>query len=130
MVRVMSAVIERNATATLAFRLPPFGRKVLALRAQGLAPMYAALVVDGWEPVTCEELGQYAPWVIVIPDEEPASRFDFRPLAGLHVVVMAANLSRVDELALQIDRFEPKSIWGWPEDREVLIGYARGKHAQ
>lgn len=104
-------------------RLPPYGRKVLGLRAEGKAPQLAVLVVDGWEPVS--NLDEYAPWVLVIPDDEVPGTFDFRCLVGLFAVVVGRDIERVDALVNQILRFYPKAVYGWPEDQRRVAFYSR-----
>jgi hypothetical protein len=97
-----------------ALRLPPYGRKLLDLRSNGQAPMTAALVVDGWAP--CENVDEYEPWVVVVPDDEPAETFDFRFLTGLFVVVYSATVGRVLEIAEQVYRFWPRTVFLYAEE--------------
>jgi hypothetical protein len=115
-----AATAERAHAARL--RLPPYSKKVLALRGEGLAPSTAVLVVDGWAPI---DITEYAPWVVVLPDDEPVRNFDFRCLTGLFVLVQASTTRRVAEIAEQVERFWPKVIYGWPEDREQLTYFVR-----
>ena len=103
-----------GASATTVLRLPPYGRKLLDLRAQGQAPLTAALVVDGWEPVA--NLEEYDPWVVVVPDGEPAGTFDFRFLTGLFVVIYSATVLRVLAIAEQVYRFWPRTVFLYAEE--------------
>jgi hypothetical protein len=123
-----AAIAEREIAPTL--RLPPYGRKILALRAKGLAPAYALLIVKGWAPLSGPNLEQYVQWVIVVPDDEPAFGLDFRMVAALHVLVMAPTLPDVAEITAHVHRFAPASIWGWAEDGRFLLPYTRGLHAR
>lgn len=103
-----------GALETAALRLPPYGRKLLDLRSKGQAPRCAALVVDGWEPV--DNLDEYAPWVVVVPDDEPAEAFDFRFLTGLFVVIYSATVARVLEIAKQVYRFWPRTLFLYADE--------------
>jgi hypothetical protein len=116
-------VIAAVAECASQVRLPPYGRKLAALRAAGMAPTSAVLVVDGWAPI--ENLREYAPWVLVIPDDEPAQGFDFHVVAGLFVLVMSATIERIDEIALRVLRFSPKTVFGWFETEARLCCYTR-----
>jgi hypothetical protein len=81
--------------------------------------MIAALVVDGSAPI--DNLVEYEPWVVVVPDGEPARKFDFRFLAGLWVVICAATLERVVEIAAQMDRFWPLQMFMFADEIGVLM---------
>jgi hypothetical protein len=116
-------VIAAVAECASQVRLPPYGRKLAALRTAGMAPTSVVLVVDGWGPI--ENLQEYAPWILVIPDGEAAERFDFRVVAGLFVLVMSAAVERMDEIALRVLHFCPKTVFGWFEPEERLCFYRR-----
>ena len=118
-------MIAATSESGARLRLPAFGRKILALRSQGLAPNMAVLVVDGWAPV--ENLDEYTPWVVVVPDGSPADDLDFRCIAGLFVLIMAATVGRVDALALQVLRFGPRAVFGWLESWAQLVFYVKGR---
>jgi hypothetical protein len=100
-------------------RLPPYGRKLLELRANSRVPKRAVLVVDGWDPV--ENLDEYAPWVVVVPDDEPARIFDFRCIAGLFVVVYAGTVARVLEIAEQVYRFWPRTMFLYAQEAARMV---------
>jgi len=102
--------------------LPPYGRKLLALRAQGLAPTVAVLILDGWEPIV--NLAEYAPWVLIIPDTEPAASFDFRCIAGLFAYVVAQRMARMDEIATHVLKYCPKGVCGWADELGSLAFYS------
>ena len=67
-------------------RLPAYGRKVIALRESGQAPTVAVLVADGWKPIANVE--EYAPWVVIVPDDEEPERLDFGFLSGLFALLV------------------------------------------
>lgn len=102
-------------------RLPAFGRRILSLRRQGLAPDLAVLILDGW--TATDGLGLYAPWVVVVPDDCAISEIDFRCIAGLHVVVQATHLERVDAIASKVLSYAPRAVFGWPDKHCALIFY-------
>lgn len=104
-------------------RLPPYGRKLLGLRAQGLAPTVAVLILDGWAPAT--NLDEYAPWILVVLDDLPAAHFDFRCVAGLFVFVVAERLARADEIVVQVFRFSPRAVYAWTDELRSLAFYTR-----
>lgn len=104
-------------------RLPPYGRKLRAMRDQGQAPVCAVLIVDGWGPVTM--LDEYAPWVLIVPDDEPAARFDFMVIAGLFVYIIADTAERADEIAAHVWHFEPRMVYSWTADTDTFTFHAR-----
>ncbi len=112
-----------EVTPSQRLRQPPFGRNLMALRAQGFAPTLAVLIVDGWEPVTIHD--EHAPWVLVIPDGEPAGQFDFRCIAGLIVYLVTDTTDRADEIAAHAWRFHPIMVYSWAADSDVFTFHAR-----
>ncbi|HEV8695452.1 MAG TPA: hypothetical protein VGQ93_14915 [Lysobacter sp.] len=83
----------------------------------------AVWIVDGWQPY--EDDGQFGEWLLVVPDDTPVQRLDFRCIAGLFVLIQAATWKRVGEIAEQVDRFHPALMYGYPEDRDRLTYFQR-----
>jgi len=106
-------------------RLPANGRKLLALRQQGLSPVLAVLILDGWAPTAGIE--EHEPWIAVIPDDTPVALVDFRCVAGLTVYIVADRLPRLDEIALQVMRFGPKAAFGWADQSKDFVVYAKDR---
>ncbi|MGH6827073.1 hypothetical protein [Methyloceanibacter sp.] len=109
-----------NLQARTRLRLPPYGRKLHGLRREGLAPNIAVLILDGWARTA--NLDEYAPWVLVVPDNVPADCFDFRCIAGLFAFVVAERIARADDIALQVFRYSPKGVYSWTDELGVNVG--------
>ena len=106
-------------------RQPPYGRKLLALRARGYAPTLAVLILDGWRPALIED--EHAPWVLVIPDGEAASCSDFRCVAGLFVYIIADRIARADEIAIPVFRRSTNALR--VDGRARVVGFLRARGA-
>lgn len=82
-------------------KLPPYGRRLVNLRQQGLVPNsgQVAIAVDRWDLVksTRED-------AIVLPAGEDPASFDWRMVAGLPVLIvaLATSINRVTTLALLV----------------------------
>ncbi len=75
-------------------------------------------VVDGWE--FFEDDGQFGEWIVVVPPDVPVELVDFRCLAGLDALIQATTRRRVHDIAEQVQRFQPRQLWGWPEGQHRL----------
>jgi hypothetical protein len=114
---------EAIARANIRRRLPAYGRKLLALRARGLAPTVAVLILGDWRPRAT--LDEYTPWLLIVPDDEPAASFDFHCVAGLFAFVVAETIARADEIAVQVLRYSPRAVYGWADELGCLAFYIR-----
>jgi len=105
-------------------RLPPCGRKLFKLRDRGEAPSIAVLITDRWEVEAIWD--EHAPWVLIVPEGNPAAAFDFRCVAGLFVYIIADEADRADEIAAQVWRFHPRMVYSWSADSDIFTFHARG----
>jgi hypothetical protein len=121
---MLTGTVSSAATQSTRRRLPAYGRKIITLRKGGQAPTSAVLVADGWRPI--DNLEKYAPWVVVVPEDERPEEMDFGFLNGLFAFVFAATVKRMDDIACAVLADEPAGVFGWAEDHPTLACYDRG----
>ena len=119
--RPMSA--PRLESARTALRQPAYANRIHEMRRKGLAPQLMVWVVDGWEPF--EDDGQFGDWIVVVQPDMPVELVDFRCLVGLDVLIQAPTRQRVQNIAEQVHRFQPRQLWGWPEAQRRLTYFER-----
>lgn len=95
-------------------RLPPYGRRLMAMREAGKVPPRTVMVTFEWN------LAKAHPRIIILADANPAE-LEFQYLAGfpVHIIYRSKDAHRVDVLAQEIMLANPCFLATWALD---LVG--------
>ena len=97
----VAAQIDHHSVPHMGKRLPPYGRRLLALRRAGRVPdtRQVVIAVADWSLVN-----QGREDVVIVPEGQPVGSFDFRFVAGLPVlmVVNEHDIEIADQVAARV----------------------------